>query len=598
MDQRRDMNWPLLFAIYGATVAFFAIRAWYQLGMAPLFFDNDDATRMVVVRDFLAGQNWYDHINHRANTPFGAPMHWSRLIDVPIAALVLLFSPFAGAAAENWAGFVWPLLLLFAFLFLTARITLSLVGRAGLFPALVLPAFALPVMSEFAPGRVDHHSVQIILSLAMLYGAMEALARPRMGLWAGLAVATSIAIGVESLPMVVATIATFGLLYVTGPVHSRAVRLFAVAFALGTVGHFLIALPPAEYGQAACDAISLVYIYLALASGLGLFVLILLPLAHWAARAGAGAALGALVAAGLLVLFPQCRGGPYAQVDPWLASNWLANIGEARPLFGQVVDELTRAAPVHVVPTLVAIVIATIATILAMLRAQGPLRWRWAILLAFLLLATLVAAVQVRGLRLAGCLVFPAAAWAVLTVRRHYLQTRSFTAIAGLVGIWLGLAGIAIGVAMNLVAMLAGNDPATGDVQNVMAQRADCLMPRAYGELASLPQGRVMPLIDLGAHVLFNTQHTVVGTPYHRDRQGLLDTLTFFNGPIKAGRDILDKRGIDFVVTCNGMGEAGGLPDAAPDSFVRLRPEGRLPDWLTLLSAPSAPLAIYGVLPR
>lgn len=597
MDQRRDMNWPLLFAVYGATVVFFAIRAWYQLGMAPLFFDNDDATRMVVVRDFLAGQNWYDHINHRANTPFGAPMHWSRLIDAPIAGLVLLFAPIAGGAAESWAGFVWPLVLLFFFLFFIARITLSLAGRPALFPALVLPAFALQVMSEFAPGRVDHHSVQIILSLAMVYCTMEALERPKFALWAGIAVATSIAIGVESLPMVAATIASFGLLYVVGSAHFRAVRLFAIAFALATLVHLAIALPPSEYFLAACDAISLVYVYVALATAAGLLILTALPLGHWGARAGAGAAIGAVLVVGLLVLFPECRGGPYAQVDPWLASNWLANIGEARTLFAQVVDELNRTAPIYVVPTLIAIVIAIVATVMAMVQAKGKLRWRWAVLLGFLLLATLVSVLQVRGLRLAGCLIFPAAGWAVVAVRRRYLATGSVSAMAGLVAIWVSLAGIAVSVLMNLVAMLGGTS-ASSDVQEVMAERADCLIPSAYGELASLPQGRVLPLIDLGAHILFNTHHTVVGTPYHRDREGLLDTLTFFNGPIEKERDILDKRGIDFVVTCNGMGEASGLPDAAPDSFVRLREQGRLPDWLTPLSEPSAPIAIYGVLPR
>jgi hypothetical protein len=38
-----------------------------------------------------------------------------------------------------------------------------------------------------------------------------------------------------------------------------------------------------------------------------------------------------------------------------------------------------------------------------------------------------------------------------------------------------------------------------------------------------------------------------------------------------------------------------GLPDAAPDSFVKLYAEGRLPDWLVDQSLPGSPLKVYSV---
>src|SRR3546814_4337167 len=47
------------------------------------FRDPDDALRLVEVRDWMAGQNWFDVTQYRINPPTGGAMHWSRLIDVP-----------------------------------------------------------------------------------------------------------------------------------------------------------------------------------------------------------------------------------------------------------------------------------------------------------------------------------------------------------------------------------------------------------------------------------------------------------------------------------------------------------------------------------
>src|SRR5690349_7387974 len=50
---------------------------------------TDDAMRLVEVRDLLAGQSWFDLVQHRLDPPAGSPMHWSRLIDAPLAAMIL-----------------------------------------------------------------------------------------------------------------------------------------------------------------------------------------------------------------------------------------------------------------------------------------------------------------------------------------------------------------------------------------------------------------------------------------------------------------------------------------------------------------------------
>ena len=62
------------------------------------FFDTDDAMRAVELRDFLAGQSWFDLTAHRLDPPNGLQMHWSRIVDVALAVLQKPFSLFLGAA--------------------------------------------------------------------------------------------------------------------------------------------------------------------------------------------------------------------------------------------------------------------------------------------------------------------------------------------------------------------------------------------------------------------------------------------------------------------------------------------------------------------
>ena len=94
-----------------------------------------------------------------------------------LAALRLVF----GGMAETILGFLWPALLLLVLLWVSAKLTLDLVGREGLLPALVLPALSPAVMAEFSPGRIDHHSIQIILALTMALVHRAGGARPALG---------------------------------------------------------------------------------------------------------------------------------------------------------------------------------------------------------------------------------------------------------------------------------------------------------------------------------------------------------------------------------------------------------------------------------
>lgn len=594
MTGKQTFNWRLFAVMYGLIIAAFVARALLNADTMPLIIDTDDAMRLVVVRDFLAGQGWYDNVQHRLNTPFGAELHWSRLADLPVAALVLLFRPFIGAGAETAAAYVLPLLLLGALLLLCGKLSVRLVGPEGLLPALALPALSLSVLGEFAPGRIDHHSLQILLLMTMAWSAVEALARPRFAIVAGLAAATSLALGVEGLPSVAAAILAFGLIWVCNPARADALRGFGLSLGLGTLVHLAVALPPGKWLVPACDAISIVYAGAAAAAGLVFVGLSIVPgLRSTFTRLAAGAGAGGALVLALVALFPDCLRGPYAALDPWLVENWIDKISEALPLWTAVLQD-----PVYPLAVAVPLALAIGVVGWQALRGRAEDRMQWLVYAVFLLLAVVTMLVQIRASRMATPLAVPAAAWLIVAARHHYLGSRRLGQMAVLLLSWIGAAGIAVAVlVIGVQALVPGGTTAETKQAEVTDRRA-CVMPEAFAALAAMPAERVMTPIDLGSHMLAFTPHHVVAAPYHRNEAGVKDAFAFFNGPVAGGREVLERRGVSLVVTCDALPEMRGRSDAAEDSFVKLVQRDALPDWIVETTRPGEALRVFAILPR
>jgi len=584
----------IILAFWVLISAIFVIRTFSTASIMPLIGDSDDAMRLVVVQDFLAGQGWFDKIQYRLNTPYGAPIHWSRFVDLPIAGLILIFQPFFGDFAVTLAAWIWPLILLLALLYLSVKITVFLVGPAGLLPGLVLPVLSAAILVEFAPGRVDHHSVQIIFVMALIYASMRAWTNKNWAILAGAIAATSLAIGMETLPQIVVVVAVFGLFYVFDPQKGATARLFGLAFAGFALLNLALALPFDQWRGAACDALSIVHVGAAFGVALVFLISTLLPLKTWYFRMLVSGFLGIAMVGTLLMIFPQCAGGPYGEIDPWLAQNWLSQVIEAKP-FWYSLEALPAYTIGIIIPPLAALIILTI----FILRSNSEKKAEWLILGFFLIAGILVVAAQIRGARLVAGMVAPVAAWTILIAREKYLNSRSLLSVFGLVGSWLIFAGLAIAMLAGFLLPKGGDETAIATANAIPANRGltrnDCLQPDAFVDLASLPATKIMAPIDLGAHLLLFTPHSVVGAPYHRNESGIIDSFDFFNLPIDDARDILVEREISLVVICKFLPEMKGLSDAAEDSFVRLGPNEELPDWLRNISLPGSIFDIYEV---
>lgn len=587
-DTSERPDWRLVLLVWLVAAVLLGWRFYVAPGSRPLFNDTDDAMRMVVVRDLLAGQGWWDLVQHRLNTPYGAELHWSRLVDLGQAGLLVVLRPLLGGAAETVLGYLWPALLLLPLVWLGAALSMRLAGRGAQLPGLVLPAMSPAVYNEFVPGRLDHHNLQILLALGLALAVIRGLERPGWALAAGVIGATGLAIGIEALPLVVAAAAGIGLAYVMDGLRARALAFYGSGFGGATLIHLAIARPPGRWLEPACDMISATYALAGLLLA-GATLLLALPAIAgrgWPVRLAAGVAAGGGAVAVMVLLFPECRGGPYQMLDPWLLANWIERITEAKPILASF-----TGFPAYVLSTLVPVGLALVGVLMMLALRRGVARRDWLVYGVMLAVAVAVMLMQVRAARIAAPLAVAGGAGLIVLMRGLYLERKTLWAALPLVLAWLGSAGLLVSMATTALMPRAtgGGTPAPSKIP--------CLMAPAFADLAALPPMRVMTPVDLGAHMLLETPHAVIAAPYHRNGQGVRDAFRVLNAPEAEARAILLERGIGLVVTCPAMNEMRGLGDAAPDALVRQLREGQLPDWLSDQSLPGSPLKVYAVAP-
>ena len=151
-------------------------------------------------------------------------MHWSRLIDLPIAGIILVMRPFFGnPLAEVIACVAVPPLTLAAMCLAVYAALKRLLGvhRTLLVVALLVTSF--PILTQKAPLRIDHHAWQVVASVGVLGGILARY--PRLGGWlAGASMAIWLHVSGEALPYVVINGAVLGMRYMVRP-HAEWARL-------------------------------------------------------------------------------------------------------------------------------------------------------------------------------------------------------------------------------------------------------------------------------------------------------------------------------------------------------------------------------------
>ncbi|MFD1702770.1 hypothetical protein ACFSCV_07110, partial [Methylopila henanensis] len=248
--------------------------AWGWIGFGGVLdtLSTDDAMRLVEVRDFLAGQGWFDLLQRRLDPPDGVLMHWSRLIDFPIAALLWTFERLlAPETALKATLTVWPLLPLAPALIGASAAGRALGGPGAGLAAALLFALSPGAMGAFQPGAIDHHGPQIALAMALLACVLRLDRSDRAAVGGGLAAAAMLAIGLETLPALASLAAIVALRFaIRGEALARGAALFGASFALFTAAAFVATVPPARWFEPACDALGSGHLVAAALGGGGL----------------------------------------------------------------------------------------------------------------------------------------------------------------------------------------------------------------------------------------------------------------------------------------------------------------------------------------
>ena len=552
---------PALWQVWLASAALLALVALPQIGrFAP--GDPDDFMRLLQVRDWLAGQSWWDVRQHRMDPPGGADMHWSRLVDLPIAAFLLLFRLFL---AEPWASAASMIAVPLLQLLLAMALLRALVRALGAGEGAVLAATALPLLfpllvDTFLPLRIDHHGWQ---ALAVL-GAALLMVRGgwRNAVWAGAVMALALTISLEVLPFAAMVGGLFALRFVRFGRREHEGFLLGLALVAPLLA---LATRWPTLGAALCDQLS--WPHLLGFSGAAACVLAGRLAPGQDRPAGRIATLfpaAAVAAAAMLLPLGACALDPFAGMDPVLRAEWLERVPEGLPVWRQ---------PLSVA----AMLLWTVGVIVAGARlawrkaAGAPERERWAMLALLAVGAGGISLLVLRAGLAAQLLTVPFAAILVA----HYLPRAR--AIASLPGRVLAtLACLLLATPTLASAAVKPFDRLAVEANEGPTIVGECDLSR----LTALPRAHLFAPFDLGPEILARTGHTVVIGPYHRNQQQMRAVFDAFAGPQSAARGIVSAERADYVVTCIADDRLGTFARAGDDNLADALMAGSAPGWL------------------
>ena len=575
-------------------LAGFAIVILNGLKVVPLISDlllagdGDNQMRLVQVRDWLAGQGWFDVRQYRVLPLEGISMHWSRYLDFGIAAMLkcaALILPMP--KAELATLILWPSLLACLMVLVLTHGNNRLFGPVAAIGALVVFFSWGKLGGVFEAPHIDHHNVQMLCATAVFYLSLVPGRARILGALSGLITAFALAIGLEMLPFY-ATV--WGLMALRHAFAEDATGDWLVGFGVSiSVAAPLLMIgqtPPSAWGTAYCDVLAVPV----MALGAVGVVSTLVPVLGARVLTGPATRIAALVATmalGLWLAYPllgHCLAGPYSDVPPEIRRTIETMITEAFSA-PAMFETFPAIAGSILLPALVILIMALVAVLYMWGRLTS--RQRTALVQAFVVMSVGLgfALVQVR----AANLMTPAAPLLggfVLHVFSQVPRT-SLVRIPLLVLLLLGAPAtveycVRFFLEPSTATALASGSTGQGQL------RRGCRNAAAMAEIASLPRSVLFNPVALGPPILVSTSQSVTSASYHRSPDALWNGVGAFQSET-ALHDALAKSEADFLVFC-----VGGLADGDAMLLRSLKAE-LLPVWLKSDPEDRKLIAVYKV---
>ena len=533
---------------------------------------TDDAMRLVQVRDLIGGQGWFDLFQYRLNPP-GTLMHWSRVIDAPLAASILFLRPLIGThGAETVTLFLWPVVLLAAALVLVAGISRQMSNGVtnSQIAAVMLAALSAPALIHFRPGAIDHHNAQICLLLALVLLTSQIEQSAIKAALGGLMASLSLAIGIEMLPAIaVISLAVVGLFVWRGASVSRQVGAYGAGLAASSLLLASALLPLPSLALPVCDAFGGPILLLIAGGGISLMIMVGIDRRHSTLRLrlATGAASSIALVGAFLSLFAGCIASPYAQQDPLVTSLWVDRVYESMSLATMLQLTPQKVLGFYGFPLM------TLGFASAALIRSNPLgRFRW--ILGIVTLTALIgfSVWEMRSTAAASMVAAPifaaslAILWPTLAPGRNLLLLAVAASPASFAALGLSARPL-IDLVYKPQMTIAERDAST------------CQTVSDVAFLTRLPKGRVMAPIDLGPAILVDTDHAVFAAPYHRNNDGNVAMLKLMLAPVPTARRMLSDHRVDYVVICSTAPDRD-MVKLAPDGLAARLGRGETPDFL------------------
>lgn len=537
-------------------------------------WDPDDQLRLVQLRDFLGGQGWFDTTQYRLNPPDGAPMHWSRLVELPLALIVLILKPLFGQAiAEMAAGVIVPATGLAIVILCTGRVAGHGGDMRAAMIAMIMVVLSPLILQQYLPMRIDHHGWQAAMA-ATAYAMLFARRLRHAPLILGLALGIWMHISLEALPLSIAFFAYLGLLWIWDGDAGRTRLLQSVwAFTGSSLLLFFGTQKAGIYAPIHCDTVSPPHMAaIATACLIMTGAITAHPAKRWLRLAAAGAAGGAALAI-VLAGAPQCLNGAFAGLDPLVREYWYVNILEGQPIWRHP----WSGAATALAPLLTGLVA------LLMLARNGNDEYRgiigaWAF---FLIYATILSCLIFRTATVAAIIAIPPTALWISTIWDRYRAS-------GKPAVRMSLLCLIFLIAMpaSLTAQTAkAIEKITAkprDVAETEIKQSDalCTAIPSVSALSALPPATFLAPFDMGPAILLTTGHGVVASSHHRNIRGMHDHIAIFRSPPDQGRKLLAAHNVQYIAACPTQAEMRTYAERDPDGLWATLARGETPDWL------------------
>ncbi|WP_397585371.1 hypothetical protein [Sphingorhabdus sp.] len=579
---RRTGNWAI-FVIWLLLSIALIITGWSRI-RSGVGWDPDDQLRLVQLRDFLNGQGWFDNRQYRLNPPEGAPMHWSRLIELPLAALVLLGAPLVGQVqAEIVASTIVPLSLFGLIIFLLAYIASRVGGQVAGITAAVMAAISGPLLVQLRPMRIDHHGWQIAMAVLALASLFHAQAR-KAGIVLGVALAVWLHISLEGAPMAAAFFLFLGWQWLTH--RDAAARLFwtITSFSAASLALFLGTQAQGFGASVYCDTVSPPHIWTILAaSGCMLPGLMVAPRrAAWRVLIMLSAGVVAVLVLGLRA--PECLTGAFSTLDPLVREYWYVYVQEGMPIWHQSPDTaaILLAGPV----------VGFGSSLYLAHKATGQDRDRLITLSFFTLCGLILSLLVLRTVSVASAYAIIPAALLVAHIfaryRRENVPLRRVLCVVAM---------LFLVMPSSWLSSLMDIWPTPQTAQEVKREKslAACESAQSVAALGALPVGQFIAPFDMAPMILARTEHSALASSHHRNARAMRDHIQVFRSPPALSHRLLNKRGIDYVAVCADEEELADYVRKDPDGLWARMAKGKVPDWLVPLPVMGKGIRVWRV---